>query len=107
MYNAHLSKDGKTVFNFPAQYNTSFLVIEGEIKVNDLSIAKKDQMVYFKNEGESIEIQAQENSVILILSGEPIHEPIVQYGPFLMNTQEEIKQAITDYNEGRFGYLED
>ena len=46
-------------------------------------------------------------SVILILSGVPINEPIAQYGPFLMNTQQEIKEAITDYNEGRFGYLEE
>lgn len=107
MYNARLSKGGKTNFNFPAHYNTAFIVIEGEIKINNTSIAKTDQMVYFKNEGENIAFEALTDSLVLILSGEPINEPIAQYGPFLMNTQEEIKQAITDYNEGRFGYLED
>lgn len=107
MYNARLTEGGKTSFNFPAQYNTAFVIIEGKIKVNDTSIAEQDQMVYFKNEGETIAIEALADSVVLLLSGEPINEPIAQYGPFLMNTQEEIKQAITDYNEGRFGYLEE
>ncbi len=106
MYNARLFKGGKTTFSFPANYNTGFVIIEGEIKINGSSIAKTDQMVHFRNEGEDIEVEALANSVILVLSGEPIHEPIAQYGPFLMNTQEELKQAMTDYNEGRFGYLE-
>ncbi|MEJ5994150.1 pirin family protein [Pedobacter sp. Du54] len=106
VYNSHLNKDKKMSFSFPAHFNTAFLIIEGKIKINDSSIAEKDQMVYFKNEGEIIEVEATTNSVFLVLSGQPIDEPLAQYGPFLMNTEEEIKQAITDYNEGRFGYLE-
>ena len=107
MYHARLIKGGKVNFSFPAHYNTAFVIIEGEIKVNDSAIAKADQMVHFKNEGEVIEIEALANSVVLVLSGEPINEPLTQYGPFLMNTPEEIQQAIADYNEGKFGYLED
>lgn len=106
MYNAYLNEGGKAKFNFPANYNTAFVIIDGEIKVNGDKIAKRDQMVHFKNEGTDIEIEALAHSIILVLSGEPINEPIVQYGPFLMNKPEEIQQAITDYNEGRFGYLE-
>ncbi len=106
-YNARLTKGGKVSVNFPANYNTALVVIEGEIKVNGSSIAKADQLVHFKNEGEIIEIEALADSVVLMLSGEPINERITQYGPFLMNTPEEIQQALADYNEGKFGYLED
>jgi redox-sensitive bicupin YhaK (pirin superfamily) len=107
MYNARLNKGAKTDFSFPANYNTGFIIIEGSIKINDTSIAKENQMAHFKNEGELITIEALENSVILILSGEPINEPIAQYGPFLMNKPEEIQQAIADYNNGKFGYLDE
>ncbi|MBB2145981.1 pirin family protein [Pedobacter sp. LMG 31464] len=107
VYNVRLTKGGKTSFNFPSNFNTGFVIIEGNIKVNGSENTKTDQMVHFKNEGEAIEIEALENSVILVLSGEPINEPIASYGPFLMNKPEEIQQAIADYNEGKFGYLEE
>lgn len=106
VFNARLNKGGKAIFSFPAAHNTGFVVIEGSVKVNGTETAVTNQFVQFKNEGEQFEIEAAEDSVILILSGEPIHEPIAQYGPFLMNTNEEIQEAIKDYNEGRFGYLE-
>jgi len=107
LYNARLNKGAKASFNFKSTSNTGFMIIEGSIQINYSEIANQDTFVYFKNTGEQVEIEALENSVILILSGEPIHEPIVQYGPFLMNTQEEINQAISDYNQGKFGYIEE
>jgi redox-sensitive bicupin YhaK (pirin superfamily) len=107
MYNARLNNGAKATFNFPANYNTGMVVIEGTIKVNGNEIANTDQFIHFKNEGEEIAIEALADSVILILSGEPINEPITAYGPFLMNTGEEIQQALADYNEGKFGYLEE
>lgn len=107
VYNLRLNKNGKASFSFPSDYNTAFVVIEGEIKVNDTGLAKTDQLVHFKNEGEEIRVEAIQDSVILVLSGAPIHEPIAQYGPFLMNKPEEIQQAIADYNQGKFGYLEE
>ena len=107
VYNARLNAEGEATFNFPAMYNTAILVIEGSITVNGLQTAAEGKLVYFKNEGTHIHVKATQHSVLLILSGKPIDEPIAQYGPFLMNTQEEIKQALNDYNEGKFGYLEE
>ncbi|RNL56846.1 pirin family protein [Pedobacter jejuensis] len=106
LYNARLNKGGKASFTFPAAFNTGFMVVEGAIRVNEKETAEVNNFIHFENEGEEIHIEALQNSVILVLSGEPINEPIVQYGPFLMNTQEEINQAMRDYNEGKFGYLE-
>jgi redox-sensitive bicupin YhaK (pirin superfamily) len=69
--------------------------------------AHADHFVLLKNDGENFTIEATDGSVILILSGEPINEPIVAYGPFVMNTWEEIENAVQDVNAGKFGILED
>lgn len=107
MYNAHLHTGCKAKFNFPAHYNTGIVVIEGNVKVNGTETANTNQFVHFKNDGQEIELEALADSVILMLSGEPINEPIAAYGPFLMNTTAEIHQAIADYNNGKFGYLDE
>ena len=92
--------------NFPSNFNTGILVVEGSATINE-SHASTDHFVLFKNDGELIEIKTDEDAVLLILSGEPINEPIAQYGPFLMNTWQELEQAIDDVNTGKFGILED
>ncbi len=106
LQNARLNKGGKAAFNFPANYTTALLVIEGSIKVNGEENVPTDNFVSFENEGEEFTIEALEDAVVLVLSGEPINEPIAAQGPFVMNTEGEITQAINDYNMGRFGYLE-
>ncbi|WP_407406044.1 pirin family protein [Chryseobacterium sp.] len=107
MMNAKLKKGGKADFQFPAHYNTAALVIEGSIIVNGEETAPTDHFVLFENEGENFIIEAPEDAVVLIISGEPINEPIYSHGPFVMNSREEIMQAFTDFNTGKFGYLED
>ncbi|MBX3252501.1 MAG: pirin family protein [Chitinophagaceae bacterium] len=107
MYNAKLKKGGAAEFNFPQSFNTGILVVEGNIKVNSTTEAPADHFILFQNEGEQITIEAEEDSVLLVLSGEPINEPIAAYGPFLMNTYDEVQQAYSDFNHGKFGYLED
>jgi redox-sensitive bicupin YhaK (pirin superfamily) len=68
--------------------------------------APVDHFILFNNDGEQIDITAAEDAIVLILSGEPINEPIAQYGPFLMNTVEELEQAFKDVNAGKLGVLE-
>lgn len=107
LMNAKLNKGGKADFSFPAHYNTALLVIEGSVKVNGEN-APLDNFVKFANEGETFTVEAtSDNTITLILSGEPLNEPIASYGPFVMNTKEQIMQAFEDYNQGKFGYLED
>lgn len=106
LLNAKLNKDAVATFNFPAKHNSALLVIEGSIVVNDSETVPTDNFLLFTNEGEEFTVKALENSVVLILSGEPIDEPIVAHGPFVMNTQQEIIQAFNDVNMGRFGFLD-
>lgn len=105
LYNVRMKKGAKLDFDLPQYFNTGILVVEGEALLNGEK-AGADHFVLFKNEGENIFIEANEDSVLLVMSGEPIDEPLVQYGPFLMNTQEEIIEAIRDVNNGKFGHLE-
>jgi redox-sensitive bicupin YhaK (pirin superfamily) len=105
VYNARLKKGAKVELNFPSTYNTGILIIEGAATIND-KVAPADHFVLFKNDGEVISIETTEDAILLVLSGEPINEPIAQYGPFLMNTWEELEQAISDVSAGKFGVLE-
>jgi redox-sensitive bicupin YhaK (pirin superfamily) len=107
LYNMRLNKGGESTVSFPANFNTLLLVIEGEIQVNGNEFVATNQVALFENEGETIQINATENAVILVMSGEPIKEAIAAQGPFVMNTRDELIQAIDDYNRGKFGYLED
>lgn len=107
LLNARLHKNGKASFDFPENYNTALLVVEGSIKVNGTEEVPTNHFVLFENNGTEFSIEASENAVVLVLSGEPLHEPIAAHGPFVMNTQREIVQAIEDYNMGKFGYLEE
>ena len=106
VYNARLKKGAEAGLNFPSNFNTGILVVEGSATINDKQ-ATTDHFVLFKNDGESVQMKADEDTVLLVLSGEPINEPIAQYGPFLMNTWQELEQAIDDVNAGKFGVLED
>lgn len=107
LMNAKLQKNGKADFSFPANFNTGALVIEGSIGVNGQENVSTDHFILFENTGENFSIEATENSIVLIMSGEPLNEPIAPHGPFVMNTREEIIQAFDDFNNGKFGYLED
>ncbi len=107
LFNAKLKKDAKATFEFPAHYNTALLVIEGSVIVNGTEEVPLDHLALMANDGETFDIQATEDAIILVLSGEPIKEPIAAHGPFVMNTKEELIEAFNDFNNGKFGYLEE
>ena len=106
MYNVRIKKGANVIFSLPEDFNTGFMVIEGTAIINDKTV-HADHFVLFANKGTDIILEAPEDTVVLVLSGKPIDEPIVPYGPFLMNYKEEIMQAYEDLNNGKFGHLED
>jgi len=77
------------------------------VQVNGDAVARAGQLVVLSREGEGAVIEANNEAVVLWLAGEPINEPVVGYGPFVMNSQAEIRQAIEDFNSGRFGRMQD
>ena len=99
-------KGGIYCTSINAERNIFFYVIKGKVKVND-SEAKMHQLVEFNNEGKEIEIEAEEESIVLLGHALPFNEPIVAQGPFVMNSSEEIRQAYHDYRTGKFGNWED
>ncbi len=107
MLNAKLTSGGSATFSFPSNHNTCILVIEGEVILNNTEDVPLDHLALFKNEGETFTIKASQDSIVLILSGEPINEPIAAHGPFVMNTREQIMEAFQDYELGKFGELAD
>lgn len=107
LMNAKLNQGGKATFSFPAHYNTAILVIEGQVRVNGGETVAVDHLARLANQGEIFELEAIEKSIVLVLSGEPLREPIAAHGPFVMNTRQELAVAFQDFHQGKFGYLED
>jgi quercetin 2,3-dioxygenase len=107
MYNAKLKANAKLALHFPAHYNTVLLAIEGSFSVNDQAEVPTDNLALMANDGTDFSITAKEDAVILILSGEPINEPIAAHGPFVMNTRAELVEAFNEFQAGKMGVLED
>jgi redox-sensitive bicupin YhaK (pirin superfamily) len=106
VFDVRLRAGGSLELHIPAQHNAGLLVMAGSGRVGDTKVETHD-FVVFDNVGELVHLAADEDAQILVLSGEPIGEPIVQYGPFVMNTPEEIAQAFEDLRGGKFGHLAD
>lgn len=91
----------------PAQvdWNTLLVALQGAVIIDGKTLRGDAQLAVLDTVGNSVQITAESNARLLWLSGEPIKEPVVGYGPFVMNTREEIEQAITDFNSGHFGRI--
>lgn len=99
-----VKKGGKTTFNVPQEYNAFMYQLDGQMKING-SLTKKKDLIWFENDDTEINIEGLEDSTLILLSGKPLNEPLATYGPFVMNTETEIRQAIHDYQSGKMGTL--
>jgi hypothetical protein len=105
VYNGRVKAGAVVDFSLPETDNTGLLVVEGSLRLNGTKLAPANHFVLFDHDGTDFTVEAREDSVFLVLSGEPIAEPLVAHGPYLMNTQEEIRQAMRDFGSGKFGRL--
>ena len=107
VFTANAEKDGEIQINLPNNHQSLIYLLEGDVLINNKEFLKKggNQMIVFSTNGNLISFKANENSTLLVLSGKPIKEKITQYGPYVMNTQTEILEAMRDYQQGKMGYL--
>lgn len=103
---ADLTSGAEVEFSFPTHYNTGVLVVAGDVLINDSEQVSVDHYIRFDANAESFTIKAINEVKLLIMSGEPLNEPIAAQGPFVMNTREELMQAMKDFYEGKFGQLD-
>lgn len=99
-------KGGKaTTLDQPDGWTTLLVVLHGTVQVNGEQIVREAQVAELSREGEAVTIEANNDAAFLLLSGEPLNEPVVGHGPFVMNSEHEIIEAIDDFNSGRFGKM--
>ena len=107
LLDVRLNRKGRADFSFPAQENAGLLVMKGAVSINGKTHAAANDFVLFRNEGEHLSVEAESEAHLLVLEGAPIREPVVAYVPFVMNSEQEIRQAIDDFKRGAFGELAD
>ena len=98
----HVKADARLSIPLPENHNAILLVLKGDVKLDGYEDVQPKELVLFARSGESVTFSCDTDSIVLLLSGEAIDEPIVGRGPFVMNTQEEIVQAMKDYALGKF-----
>lgn len=101
LWDVRMNAGRKIDLQLPAGFTTILLVLQGTVLVNGAETIKGKELAIFEREGELISLEATNDTIVLVLNGEPIDEPIVGQGPFVMNTQDEIDQAMADYRAGR------
>jgi redox-sensitive bicupin YhaK (pirin superfamily) len=107
LFDVRLKAEGRLELSFPTHQNAALVVLSGAVSLHDGTRVSEQELAVFANAGEDISLQASADTHLLVLNGEPIQEPLVHYGPFVMNTRQEIVQAVLDFNSGLFGQLDD
>ena len=105
VWDIRMNAGKSAVFDLHQGRNTALVVLRGTVKVNGKDVVAKGQLALFERDGSQVRLDATDDAMLLILSGEPIDEPIVGHGPFVMNTDAEIHQAFTDFQSGKFGRM--
>lgn len=98
-------KDGKISIPLPPDHNAMLYLLDGKLSVENFGLVEALHVVHFKNDGDGISFQALEDTRILLLSGAPLDEEVVSHGPFVMNNQTQIMEAMRDYQKGKMGIL--
>lgn len=99
------SKGGRISIPLPSSHNAFIYLLDGKLTVDGFGLVEGLHLVHFKNDGDGIAMEVLENTRVLMLSGEPLNEEVVSYGPFVMNTQTQIMEAMRDYQMGKMGVL--
>ncbi|HVJ63362.1 MAG TPA: pirin family protein, partial [Tahibacter sp.] len=105
VWDVRLNQGATTRLALPEGRTLALVVLRGTVLVNGAEVVREAQLVQFDRDGADVVVEANTDAMLLVLSGEPIDEPVVGYGPFVMNTDAEIAQAIDDFNEGKFGRM--
>ncbi|WP_223827737.1 pirin family protein [Hymenobacter armeniacus] len=107
MLDVHLPKGSEFTLKLPQDYNVGLYIVKGDVLLHGNRPAATKQLVVLGWNSEEAHLTATEDSIVLVLAGEPIEEPLATYGPFVMNTNKELVQAIADYERGAMGKFED
>ncbi len=106
VFDVRLKSGAKVDLRLPAGHNSGLVLLKGDVTVNDeTSLEGEARLATLSPNGDSVSLAAYADSTLLVLSGEPIAEPVVSYGPFVMTTRDEIRQAMDDYRSGKMGHL--
>lgn len=105
IWDMRLRRDKLVTLDITEGHTLTVLVLSGTVEINGQDIAREAQTVSLARTGGPITIEANNDSKLLVLSGEPIDEPVVAHGPFVMNTEAEIRQAMADFQSGKFGHM--
>lgn len=102
LWDVRINRDADVTLDLPEGHTAMLVVLTGHITVNGTQAAGEAEMILLDRQGRDVAIHADGDATLLVLTGEPIDEPIVGYGPFVMNSEAEIRQAVDDFNSGRF-----
>ncbi|TLT33276.1 pirin-like C-terminal cupin domain-containing protein, partial [Acinetobacter baumannii] len=105
VWDGKLVKGQKHTLYVPEGHTTLVVVLEGAVVVNDTNRLEGKTVAILSREGVEFSLNAEEDTKFLVLTGQPLNEPIEGYGPFVMNTKAEIMEAINDFNRGKFGSI--